>query len=119
MDAVFIKDLSRLERHKTQIALLIDFMLQRHVRMLSVTKGVDSFDENTDIFFGVRELMKDLMRAILDNRSTAHRYHKRQIVADTFLMKNAQPKIIRKNVCNGQKTSQISITGAPLCFYTI
>ena len=44
IDAVLVKDLSRLGRHRTQTALFIDFLRQQQVRVISVTEGVDTFD---------------------------------------------------------------------------
>ena len=37
IDAVVVKDLSRLGRHKTQTAMFIDYLRQHRVRVLSVT----------------------------------------------------------------------------------
>lgn len=59
IDAIIVKDLSRLGRHKIQTALLIDFLRENGVRVLSVTEGVDTFDENDDLTIGVRGLMND------------------------------------------------------------
>lgn len=59
IDAVIVKDLSRLGRHKIQTALLIDFMRENSVRVLSVTESVDTFDENDDLNIGIRGLMND------------------------------------------------------------
>ena len=44
IDAVLVKDLSRLGRHRTQTALFIDCLRQQQVRVISVTEGVDTFD---------------------------------------------------------------------------
>ena len=44
VDAVLVKDLSRLGRHRTQTALFIDYLRQQQVRVISVTEGVDTFD---------------------------------------------------------------------------
>ena len=59
VDAVLVKDLSRLGRHRTQTALFIDFLRQRQVRVISVTEGVDTFCEEDDLMIGVRGLMND------------------------------------------------------------
>ena len=37
IDAVVVKDLSRLGRHRTQTAMFIDYLRQNEVRVLSVT----------------------------------------------------------------------------------
>ena len=59
IDAVLVKDLSRLGRHRTQTALFIDFLREKQVRVISVTEGVDTFCEEDDLMIGVRSLMND------------------------------------------------------------
>ena len=59
LDAVLVKDLSRLGRHRTQTALFIDYLRQQQVRVISVTEGVDTFCEEDDLMIGVRGLMND------------------------------------------------------------
>ena len=59
VDAVLVKDLSRLDRHRTQTALFIDFLREKQVRVISVTEGVDTFCEEDDLMIGVRGLMND------------------------------------------------------------
>ena len=59
VDAVLVKDLSRLGRHRTQTALFIDYLREHQVRVISVTEGVDTFCEEDDLMIGVRGLMND------------------------------------------------------------
>ncbi len=59
VDAVLVKDMSRLGRHRTQTALFINFLRQQQVRVISVTEGVDTFCEEDDLMIGVRGLMND------------------------------------------------------------
>lgn len=59
IDAVLVKDLSRLGRHRTQTALFIDYLREHQVRVISVTEGVDTFCEEDDLMIGVRGLMND------------------------------------------------------------
>lgn len=59
VDSVLVKDLSRLGRHRTQTALFIDYLRERGVRVLSVTEGLDTFQEEDDLIIGVRGLMND------------------------------------------------------------
>ena len=59
VDAVLVKDHSRLSRHRTQTALIIDYLRQQQVRVISVTEGVDTFCEEDDLMIGVRGLMND------------------------------------------------------------
>lgn len=59
IDAVIVKDLSRLGRHRTQTALFIDYLRERNVRVISATEGVDTFRDEDDLIIGVRGLMND------------------------------------------------------------
>lgn len=59
LDAVLVKDLSRLGRHRTQTALFIDYLRERGVRVISVTEGLDTASEEDDLVIGVRGLMND------------------------------------------------------------
>ena len=59
IDAVIVKDLPRLGRHKTQTALFIDYLRERQVRVISATEGVDTFRDEDDLIIGVRGLMND------------------------------------------------------------
>ena len=45
IDAVIVKDLSRLGRHRTQTALFIDFLRENDVKVLSVTENIDTSNE--------------------------------------------------------------------------
>ena len=59
IDAVIVKDLSRLGRHRTQTALFIDYLREHQVRVISDTEGVDTFRDEDDLIIGVRGLMND------------------------------------------------------------
>ena len=59
IDAVIVKDLSRLGRHRTQTALFIDYLRERQVRVISATEGVDTFRDEDDLIISVRGLMND------------------------------------------------------------
>ena len=59
VDAVIVKDLSRLGRHRTQTALFIDYLRERQVRVISATEGVDTFRDEDDLIIGVRGLIND------------------------------------------------------------
>ena len=59
IDAVIVKDLSRLGRHRTQTALFIDYLREHQVRVISATEGVDTFRDEDDLIIGVRSLMND------------------------------------------------------------
>lgn len=59
IDAVIVKDLSRLGRHRIQTALFIDYLRERQVRVISATEGVDTFRDEDDLIIGARGLMND------------------------------------------------------------
>lgn len=59
IDAVIVKDLSRLGRHRTQTALFIDYLREHQVRVIFATEGVDTFRDEDDLIIGVRGLMND------------------------------------------------------------
>ena len=59
IDAVIVKDLSRLGRHRTQTALFIDYLRERQVRVISATEGIDTFRDEDDLVIGIRGLMND------------------------------------------------------------
>lgn len=59
IDAVIVKDLSRLGRHRTQTALFIDYLRQNNVRVLSATENIDTFNEADDLVIGFKGLMND------------------------------------------------------------
>ena len=71
IDAVVVKDLSRLGRHKTQTALFIDYLRQCQVRALSVTEGIDTFSDEDDLIIGVRGLMNDFYAKDIGNKIRA------------------------------------------------
>ena len=59
IDAVIVKDLSRLGRHRTQTALFIDYLREHQVQVISATEGIDTFRDEDDLMIGVRGLMND------------------------------------------------------------
>lgn len=71
VDAVIVKDLSRLGRHKTQTALFIDYLRQCQVRVLSITEGIDTFCDEDDLVIGVRGLMNDFYARDIGNKIRA------------------------------------------------
>ena len=60
IDAVIVKDLSRLGRHRTQTAMFIDYLRENEVRVLSVTENIDSANEEDDLIIGFKGIMKSL-----------------------------------------------------------
>lgn len=59
LDGVIVKDLSRLGRHRVQTALFLEYLLQCGVRVLSVTEGLDTANDEDDLIIGARGLMND------------------------------------------------------------
>ena len=59
IDAVIVKDLSRLGRHQMQTALFIDYLRQCGVAVISVTEGLNTMDDGDDLIIGVRQIMND------------------------------------------------------------
>lgn len=59
VDAIIVKDLSRLGRHRTQTALFIDYLRENNVRVLSATENIDTFNENDDLIIGFKGLVND------------------------------------------------------------
>ena len=59
IEAIIVKDLSRLGRHRTQTALFIDYLRERNVRVLSATENIDTFNENDDLIIGFKGPVND------------------------------------------------------------
>ena len=71
IDAVIVKDLSRLGRHKTQTALYIDYLRQNNVRVLSANESIDTFNEADGLIIGFKGLMNDFYARDGSRRVTA------------------------------------------------
>ena len=59
VEVVLVKDLSRLGRHRTYTALFIDRLREKNVRVISVTEGIDTTDENDDLLIGFKQILND------------------------------------------------------------
>ena len=59
IEAVLVKDLSRLGRHRTQTALFIDHLRENKVKVISVTEGIDTTNENDDLLIGFKQIFND------------------------------------------------------------
>lgn len=59
IEAIIVKDLSRLGRHRTQTALFIDYLREHDVRVLSATENIDTFNENDDLIIGFKGWVND------------------------------------------------------------
>lgn len=60
IDAILVKDLSRLGRHKTQTSLFIDYLRQHDVKVISITENLDSSNESDDMMIGFKGLFNDM-----------------------------------------------------------
>ena len=74
IDTVLVKDMSRLGRHRTQTDLFIDHLRQNDVKVISVTEGIDSSNENDDLLIGFKQIFndfyaKDISRKVKAGRS--------------------------------------------------
>ena len=77
VDAIIVKDLSRLGRHKTQTALFIDYLRQQNVAILSVTENLNTLRDEDDLTIGVRSLMNDYYAKDIGNK-IHHGYREKQ-----------------------------------------
>ena len=60
MDAVIVKDLSRLGRHKTKTAVFIDFLRSQNVRVICVTENTDSFNEDDEFRMDLNQFVNHM-----------------------------------------------------------
>lgn len=77
IDAIIVKDLSRLGRHRVQSALFIDYLRQCGVAVISVTEGLNTMDDGDDLIIGVRQLMNDHYAKDIGNK-IRHGYREKQ-----------------------------------------
>lgn len=59
VDAIIVKDLSRIGRHRTQTLMFIDYLRENNVRVLSATENIDTFNEDDDLIIGFKGLIND------------------------------------------------------------
>lgn len=64
IDAVIVKDLSRLGRHRTKTSVYIDYLTSKCVRVLSVTENIDTFCEEDDLMIGFKGILNDVYAKI-------------------------------------------------------
>ena len=82
IDAVIVKDLSRLGRHRTQTAVFIDYLKKHDVRVISVTENIDTSNENDDLVIGMKQIINDMYAKDVSRkiRSTYRQKQKEGIV---------------------------------------
>lgn len=77
VDAIIVKDLSRLGRHRIQTALFIDYLRQKNVAVISVTENLNTLEEEDDLIVGIRGLMNDFYAKDIGNK-IRHGYREKQ-----------------------------------------
>ena len=77
IDAVIVKDMSRLGRHRTQTSLYIDFLRYRGVAVLSATEGLSTMDDEDELDIGITQLMNDYYAKDIGNK-IRHGYREKQ-----------------------------------------
>lgn len=77
VDAMIVKDLSRLGRHKIQTTLFIDYLRQKNVAVISVTESLNTLEEQDDLIVGIRGLMNDFYAKDIGNK-IRHGYREKQ-----------------------------------------
>lgn len=60
IEAIIVKVLSRLGRHRTQTAPFIDYLREHDVRVLSVTENIDTSNEDDDLMVGFKGIFNDM-----------------------------------------------------------
>ena len=78
IDAVIVKDLSRLGRHRTQNAMFIDFLRENNVRVISVTENIDTSNEEDDLMIGFKGIFNDMYAKDISRKVRAGFYQKQK-----------------------------------------
>ena len=78
VELVLVKDLSRLGRHRTQTDLFIDHLRQNNVKVISVTEGIDSSNENDDLLIGFKQIFNDFYAKDISRKVKAGRRQKQK-----------------------------------------
>lgn len=71
IEAVLVKDLSRLGRHRTQTALFIDHLRENNVKVISVTEGIYTTNENDDLLIGFKQIFNDFYAKDIGKKARA------------------------------------------------
>lgn len=68
IDAVVVKSLSRLGRHRMQTSLFVDYLRQQGVAVISVTEGLNTMNGEDDLAIGFTQLMNDYYAKDIGNK---------------------------------------------------
>ena len=77
IDAVIVKDLSRLGRHQMQTALFIDYLRQCGVAVISATEGLNTMVDEDELIIGVKQIVNDYYARDIGNK-IRHGYREKQ-----------------------------------------
>ncbi len=77
IQAVLVKDLSRLGRHRIQTALFIDYLRQLGVAVLSVTEHLNTLRDEDDLIIGIQGIVNDFYAKDIGNK-IRHGYRQKQ-----------------------------------------
>ncbi len=77
IQAVLVKDLSRLGRHRIQTALFIDYLRQQGVAVLSVTEHLNTLRDEDDLIIGIQGIVNDFYAKDIGNK-IRHGYRQKQ-----------------------------------------
>ena len=59
IDAVLVKDMSRLGRHKTDTAVFIDYLRRNDIRVISATENLDTSRQSDDLVISFKKARAD------------------------------------------------------------
>ena len=76
IDAVIVKDLSRLGRHRSMTDMYIEYLLQNSVRVISVTENIDTSNESDSLIIGVKGVFNDMYARDISREVRAGMYQK-------------------------------------------
>ncbi len=77
IQAVLVKDLSRLGRHRIQTALFIDYLRQQGVAVLSVTEHLNTLRDEDDLIIGIQGIVNDFYAKDIGSK-VRHGYRQKQ-----------------------------------------
>lgn len=60
MDAVLVKDLSRLGRHNTKTAVFIDYLTKQGIRVITATDNIDTFNDEDEMRIELNKFVNHL-----------------------------------------------------------
>ncbi|MBQ9673251.1 MAG: recombinase family protein [Ruminococcus sp.] len=78
IDAVIVKDLSRLGRHRSMTDMYIEYLLQNGVRVISVTENIDTSNESDSLIIGVKGIFNDMYARDISRKVRAGMYQKQK-----------------------------------------